>query len=122
MLKRVNHNLLKGYTMLAMAIILEIVSTSLLKASQGFTVLLPDLGFVVGMSTTFYLFSNSLKILPLGVAYAIWCGIGTAATAAVSVILWGEALTMTMVLGMAAIVAGVILLNTQKPAPETADV
>ncbi|MBQ7498911.1 MAG: multidrug efflux SMR transporter [Selenomonas sp.] len=109
---------MKGYTMLATAIILEIVSTSLLKASNGFTVLLPSLGFAAGMSTTFYLFSNSLKILPLGVAFAIWCGIGTAATAAVSVLLWGETITMTMILGMAAIVAGVILLNTQKPAAE----
>ena len=110
--------MMKGYLMLAVAIVLEIISTSLLKASNGFTVLLPSVAFTIGMSTTFYLFSNALKILPLGVAFAIWCGVGTAATAAVSVVLWGEALTLPMVLGMVAIVAGVIMLNSKKPAAE----
>ena len=107
--------MMKGYLMLAVAIVLEIISTSLLKASNGFTVLLPSVAFTIGMSTTFYLFSNALKILPLGVAFAIWCGVGTAA---VSVVLWGEALTLPMVLGMVAIVAGVIMLNSKKPAAE----
>lgn len=110
--------MLKGYMMLAVAIVLEIISTSLLKASVGFTAFWPSLGFTIGMSSTFYLFSNALKILPLGVAFAIWCGVGTAATAAVSVMLWGESLTLPMALGMVFIVIGVVLLNSKKPAVE----
>ena len=105
--------MMKGYLMLAVAIVLEIISTSLLKASNGFTVLLPSVAFTIGMSTTFYLFSNALKILPLGVAFAIWCGVGAAATAAVARIFWNERLTGTMMLGIAFIVGGVVLLNAR---------
>ena len=101
----------KGYMLLAAAIFLEIVSTSMLKASCGFTKWMPGLAFIVGMGASFYIFSKALLILPLGMAYAIWFGVGTAATALVAVFIWKEPMTMPMIAGIALIVGGVWLLN-----------
>ena len=102
--------MLKGYLLLAIAIALEIVSTSMLKASCGFTKLMPSVAFIAGMGTCFYIFSKSL-LLPLGIAYAIWAGVGTALTALVAVFIWHEQMDLTTGLGILFIIIGVILLN-----------
>lgn len=98
----------KGYMLLAAAIFLEIVSTSMLKASCGFTKWMPGLAFIVGMGASFYIFSKALLILPLGMAYAVWSGVGTAL---VAVFIWKEPMTMPMIAGITLIVGGVWLLN-----------
>lgn len=103
--------MLKGYLFLAIAIALEIVSTSCLKASCGFTKLMPSVAFIAGMGACFYLFSKSLMILPLGIAYAIWAGVGTAMTAVIAVVVWHEEVSWSMVLGIGLIIGGVVLLN-----------
>lgn len=103
--------MLKGYLLLAIAIALEIVSTSMLKASCGFTKLMPSVAFIAGMGTCFYIFSKSLLLLPLGIAYAIWAGVGTALTALVAVFIWHEQMGLTTGLGILFIIIGVILLN-----------
>lgn len=103
--------MLKGYLLLAIAIALEIVSTSMLKASCGFTKLMPSVAFIAGMGTCFYIFSKSLLLLPLGIAYAIWAGVGTALTALVAVFIWHEQMDLTTGLGTLFIIIGVILLN-----------
>lgn len=83
----------------------------MLKLSMGFTKLIPSVVFVVGMSSSFYVFSKALNLIPLSIAYAIWSGIGTALTALIGVYIWKEELSMTAVIGIALIVIGVILLN-----------
>lgn len=100
-----------GYLFLGAAILLEILSTSMLKLSMGFTKLIPSVVFVVGMSSSFYVLSKALNLIPLSIAYAIWSGIGTALTALIGVYIWKEELSMTAVIGIALIVIGVILLN-----------
>ena len=103
--------MIKGYILLAIAIALEIVSTSMLKASCGFTKVMPSVAFLVGMGTCFYIFSKSLMLLPLGIAYAIWAGVGTALTALVAVVIWHEQIDITTGVGIVFIIVGVIMLN-----------
>lgn len=100
-----------GYIFLGTAIILEIFSTSMLKLSMGFTKLVPSIIFVVGMSSSFYMLSKALNLIPLSIAYAIWSGIGTALTALIGVYIWKEEVSLTAVIGIGLIVAGVVLLN-----------
>jgi len=106
---------MNGYILLALAIILEIFSTSMLKLSAGFTRLIPGIIFIIGMSLTFYIFSQALLSVPLSIAYAIWSGVGTAITALVGVFIWKEHLNIYMCAGIVCIIAGVILLNIKEP-------
>ena len=105
--------MLTGYLMLSASIMLEIVAMQFLKASNGFAKKLPGLVFVGCMVLCFFIFSKALLLIPLGIAYAIWGGVGAAATAAVARIFWNERLTGTMMLGIAFIVGGVVLLNAR---------
>lgn len=100
-----------GYIFLILSILFEVFSTQMMKVSEGFTKLFPSIAFVVGMGSCFYIFSKTLAILPLGVAYAIWAGLGTALTAILAVILWKETMSMQMIIGIVFIIIGVILLN-----------
>lgn len=102
---------MNGYIFMMIAILSEIVSTSMLKASTGFTKFIPSLIFVIGMSSAFFFLSKALVTIPLSTAYAMWSGIGTALTAVVAVIIWKEELTIYSVLGIAFIIVGVGLLN-----------
>jgi multidrug resistance protein EbrB len=103
---------MKGYLFLTISIISELVATSLLKLSDGMTVLLPSLGVAVGYGLAFYFLSLSLKMIPLSLAYAIWSGVGTALTALIGVVFWGEVLTILMLVGIVFIIGGVVLLNS----------
>lgn len=100
-----------GYFTLAFAIVCELFSTSMLKASDGFTKLYPSVAFIIAMSCSFYLLSLTFNYLPLSIVYAIWAGVGTALTAVISVVIWKETMSIQMVLGMLLIIAGVVLLN-----------
>ncbi len=106
---------MNGYVLLAIAIVCEIFATSMMKASAGFSKLIPALSFVVVMSASFYILSQALTQIPLSVAYAIWSGVGTALTALVAVLIWKEDFNMYMAAGIAFIVIGVILLNLKGP-------
>lgn len=101
----------RGLLWLLGAIVCEIIGTNALKASNGFTRWLPALIVVVGYSASFYLMSQSLRTIPLGIAYAIWSGLGTAVIAIIGVMLWREQLNMAGIAGIILIVAGVALLN-----------
>ncbi|MGG6294078.1 DMT family transporter [Leptolyngbya sp. AN02str] len=96
---------------LFLAIASEITASTALKASNGFT--RPGLGIVVviGYSLAFYLFSLSLKHIPLSVAYAIWSGAGIVGTVLIGVFLFRESLNWGSVMGIAMILAGVMVLN-----------
>lgn len=102
---------MNGYIFLTLAIVLELFSTSMLKASIGFTKLLPSIIFILGMSLSFYLLSQALTFIPLSIAYAIWSGIGTALTAIIGVIIWKEQINIFTCIGIAFIIIGVVLLN-----------
>jgi small multidrug resistance pump len=96
---------------LLLAIVSEVVGTVALKASEGFARLGPTALVVVGYGLTFYLLGLALKQIPLGVAYAIWSGLGTAGAVLAGVLLWRESLNLAGVIGIALIVIGVLILN-----------
>ncbi len=104
--------MLRAYVLLAVAIVAEVIATSALKSSQGFTRLAPSLLVVLGYGTAFYCLSLCLKAgLGVGVAYAIWSGVGIVLIAAIGVILHGERIDWPAVLGFALIIGGVLVLN-----------
>lgn len=107
---------MKAYLFLAGAIVSELVGTSLLKGSAGFTKLLPSIGTLIFFGAAFYLLSLSLQTIPLGIAYAIWSGVGTAITAIIGIALWRETVNVYTVLGILLIIAGVIVLNLKRAA------
>lgn len=99
------------YFFLAVAIASEVVATSLLKSTDGFTRPGPSLLVVGGYVTAFYFLSLTLRTMPVGVAYAIWAGSGVALVAAVAWIVHGQRLDGPAVVGMTLIIAGVAVLN-----------
>ncbi|RVU29587.1 DMT family transporter [Neptunomonas marina] len=102
---------MKSWLFLVIAIISEVVATSALKQSEGFTKLLPSGLVVVGYGLAFYFLSLTLKSIPLGVAYAIWSGVGVALIALVGWLLYGQRLDLPALLGLGLIVAGVLLIS-----------
>lgn len=100
-----------GYAYLALAIIAEVVATSALKSSQEFTRLMPSLVVVLGYGIAFYLLSLVLKTIPIGIAYAIWAGVGIALVTIVSAILFKQMPDAPAVIGIALIVSGVVVIN-----------
>jgi len=96
---------------LAAAILFEVLATCSLKASHGFTRLGPSLTALGGYFMAFYLLSQSLRHVPLGVAYAVWSGVGTATTAVIGMVLWNEALALAQVGGIGFILVGVAMIN-----------
>nr|WP_217911798.1 multidrug efflux SMR transporter [Myxococcus sp. AM011] len=93
------------------AIACEVVATSLLKSTQGFTRLWPTVGCLTGYAVAFALLSQAVKQVPVGVAYAMWSGLGTAAIVAIGVVFLDEPMSATKLLGVALIISGVVLLN-----------
>jgi small multidrug resistance pump len=100
-----------AYLSLAIAIGLEIVGTSLLQRSAQFTRLWPTLGMAICYIASFYLLSLSLRVLPLGIAYAIWSGLGIVLIALIGFMVFGQKLDLPAVIGLALIVAGVVVVN-----------
>lgn len=96
---------------LTVAIISEVVATSALKSAEGFTKLVPSCLVIVGYATAFYFLSLTLNSLPVGVAYAIWSGAGTAVVTLVAWAFMGQKLDVAAGIGILLIVAGVLVLN-----------
>lgn len=105
---------MKGYIYLTSSIMGEVLATSMLKMSDGFPVFLPSVGVVAGYVLAFYCLSLCLKTIPLSLAYAIWAGVGTALTALIGVVIWGEVFSVFKLLGIIMIIGGVVLLNSSK--------
>lgn len=99
------------YVYLGVAIVAEVIATSALKASEEFTRLWPSLLVVAGYGIAFYMLTLSLRTIPVGVAYAMWSGLGIVLVAGVGVILYGQKLDLAAVVGFALIVAGCLVLN-----------
>lgn len=100
-----------AYGLLAVAIVAEVVATSALRASDGFTRLVPSLIVVAGYGVSFYLLSLTLRSLPVGIVYAVWSGAGIVLITAVAAFLFKQVPDLPAVLGMGLIVAGVVVLN-----------
>ncbi|HET7792302.1 MAG TPA: SMR family transporter [Rhizobacter sp.] len=101
----------KAYLFLAIAIVVEVVATSCLKASNGFTRLWPSVVTVVGYCTSFYFLSLTLATIPTGIAYAIWSGVGIVLISLVGWWVFQQTLDAPALVGMGLIAAGVIVIN-----------
>ncbi|MEW4531273.1 MAG: DMT family transporter [Maioricimonas sp. JB045] len=99
------------YLFLAVAIVAEVIATSALKSSQGFTRLVPSLIVAAGYGTAFYCLSLCLQKFSIGVVYAIWSGAGIVLIALIGLLVHRERLDLPAILGMALIVAGVVVIN-----------
>jgi len=102
---------MNGYAWLAIAIVAEVIGTSTLKASEGFTRLLPSLVTAVGYGIAFYCLSHSMKTVPVGVGYAIWSGVGIVLITAIAWIAFKQRLDLPALVGMGLIVTGVLVIN-----------
>lgn len=102
---------MNAWLLLALAIVAEVVGTSALKASEGFTRLVPSVVVVVGYAVAFYCLSLVLKTIAVGVAYAIWSGLGVVLITLVAWVVYGQKMDLAAALGMGLIVSGVVVLN-----------
>lgn len=96
---------------LGVAIVGEVIATSALKSSESFTKLVPSVAVIVGYGIAFYCLSLSLRTVPVGVAYAIWSGVGTVLVTALAWLIYGQKLDAWAFVGMALIVSGAAVLN-----------
>jgi small multidrug resistance pump len=96
---------------LGIAIIAEVIATSALKATDGFTRIIPSIVVIVGYVVAFYCLSLTLRTIPVGIAYAIWSGVGVFLIALLGWLLYGQTLDLAGILGLVLIVSGVVVLN-----------
>lgn len=99
------------YLFLALAIILEVIGSSFMKVSDGFSKWLPSLIVIIAYISCFYFLSLALKVIPLGIAYAIWGGLGIVLTAIISVVIFNQKLDIPAIIGIILIVLGVVVMN-----------
>lgn len=99
------------FVYLAIAIVAEVIGTTALKASAGFTQLFPTVLVFVGYSLAFFFMSLVLRTLPLGVTYAIWAGLGIVLVTLVGAVLYGQTPDLPALIGMALIIAGIAIMN-----------
>jgi small multidrug resistance pump len=100
-----------NYLFLALAIICEVIGTTALNASNQFSKLVPSLITVAGYGLAFYFFSFSLRSIPVGVAYAIWAGVGVVLVALIGVFFFKQRLDFPAIAGMALIITGVLVMH-----------
>jgi small multidrug resistance pump len=100
-----------GYVWLAIAIVAEVIGTSALRASEGFSRLWPSLVVVAGYGVAFYCLSMTLKSMPVGIVYAIWSGVGIVLITLVAIVLYRQVPDLAAIAGLGLIVAGVAVLN-----------
>lgn len=101
----------KTWLVLLISIVAETLATSMIKASMGFTRLLPSLAVIIGYIISFYGLSQVVKTMNLGVAYAIWAGVGICLVSLLSWLLFNQRLDLPAVAGIALIIAGVVVIQ-----------
>ncbi|MCD2183295.1 SMR family transporter [Rhizobium sp. TRM96647] len=104
-------NLALVYSVLVVAIIFEVIGTSAMQAAQHFTRLGPTLVMVASYAVAFYFLSWSLSYVPVGIAYAIWSGLGIVLISLIGYLVFGQTLDLAAVIGLGLIIAGVLVLN-----------
>lgn len=102
---------MKPYLYLALAILLGLVGSTMLKYCDGFTIFWPTILAIVSYFAAFYFFSLSLKTLPLSVGYATWSGVSTALNAVLGLIFFGEALSLGKIAAITLVIGGIVLIN-----------
>lgn len=100
-----------GYVYLSIAIVAEVIATTFLKESQGFTKLWPSVVTTAGYGVAFYCLAQTLNSVPTGIAYAIWSGVGIILIAAIAWVFQGQKLDAPAMIGMGLIIAGCIVMN-----------
>ena len=100
-----------GYVFLSLAIISEVAATSLLKVTKQFTKLVPSIIVVAGYIGSFYLFALSLKTIRLGIAYAIWSGVGITIVTIAGFLFYREKIDLPAIIGIVLIITGVLVIN-----------
>jgi small multidrug resistance pump len=99
------------YLYLAIAIIAEVTATSALKASEEFTKLVPSIIVVIGYAIAFYFMTLVLRVLPVGVTYAIWSGLGIVLVTIAGFVLYDQTPDIAAILGMSLIILGVVVMH-----------
>lgn len=100
-----------SYLYLAVAIVAEVIATSALKATEGFSRIGPSVLVVAGYATAFYCLSLTLRDMPVGIAYAIWSGVGIVLVTAIAWLWYGQKLDLAALVGLGLIIAGVLVIN-----------
>ena len=100
-----------NYVYLFAAIVSEVIATSALKAAEGFSRFWPSVIVIVGYGLAFYCLSLTMRTIPIGIAYAIWSGIGIVLIALVGLLFYRQPLDAPALIGMAFILAGVLIIN-----------
>jgi len=103
-----------AYVLLALAIMMEVLGSTMLKMSDGFRNKRPIIGVFIGFGLAFYLLSLALLEFPLGFTYAVWSGLGTILTVATGVVLFKEKINKQGFLGIGLLLIGIFLLNITK--------
>ncbi|MEL0438571.1 DMT family transporter [Phycobacter sp. K97] len=99
------------YLYLFVAVVAETIGTTALQASQQFTRLIPSLIVLFAYGFSFFMLGQTLKIMPVGIVYAIWSGLGIVLIAIIGYIVFGQRLDLPAVLGMAMILAGILIIH-----------
>jgi small multidrug resistance pump len=102
---------MNNWVYLGLAIFSEVVATASLKSTEGFTRLVPSIVVLAGYSAAFYFLSLTLDTIPIGVAYAVWSGVGVATITLVSFVLYDQKIDAAGLVGIGLIVAGVVVLR-----------
>ena len=102
---------MNGAAYLAIAIVGEVIATSFLRASMGFTQIVPSIVVVVGYCITFYFFSLALQTIPVGIGYAIWSGVGIILVSIIAYFAYGQSLDLPALIGIGLILSGVLVIN-----------
>lgn len=105
------NSLLLAYSLLGLAIISEVIGSTFLVKSESFTKLFPSLMVIILFGFAFYLLSHVIKTIPLGIAYAIWGGVGIVLTAVIGYVIFKQSLDAPALIGIGLIVSGVIVIN-----------
>ncbi|MFM0307694.1 multidrug efflux SMR transporter [Paraburkholderia sp. RL17-383-BIF-A] len=102
---------LPAYALLGIAIVAEVIATSAMRASEGFSRLVPSVVVVLGYGVAFYCLSLTLKTVPVGIVYAVWSGAGIVLITLVAVVLYRQVPDVPAIIGLGLIIAGVAVLN-----------
>lgn len=102
---------LAAYLFLAIAIVFEVTGTAMLVKTEQFTRLVPTISVVLLYGISFYFLSLSLKVIPVGIAYAIWSAVGIVCIAVIGLIFFKQSLDLPAVIGIGLIISGVLVIN-----------
>ena len=102
---------MNNWVYLGLAIFSEVVATASLKSTEGFTRFVPSVVVLIGYCSAFYFLSLTLDTIPIGVAYAVWSGVGVATITVVSYVLYDQKIDTTGIIGIGLIIAGVVVLR-----------